>query len=119
MALAEIPRGPGGKLVRGALMPVGRTRDLSVESIEYLASVMRDTQRITKHRVTAAKALLAYHQWREDYDLAVDPVGCVRRMLGDREQAKVVLRQTLRQLEAETPSRTDEVSDDGRDDDER
>ena len=48
------------------LLTLGRARELSTEAAEYLGQVVRDTGEETKHRVAAARCLVAHGEWQED-----------------------------------------------------
>lgn len=65
---AERVKGGKGEVFYASLMDLGELRGLSADSVRYLGEVAKNPRAPTKSRVSAAKALLLHHQWREDYE---------------------------------------------------
>lgn len=110
MMTTHSPRARGG---RGATVPVlelSEVRELSAQAARYLGTVVHDKNIASKNRISASRALMTHHQWRETFELEVNartPEAILAAALGgDRTQAIAWLKSTLAKLEsAEATSR--------------
>lgn len=58
----------------GKLMELGRVRQLSNRALEYLGEVMNDAHAEVDHRLAAARCIVTYSVWREQYEDSQAPM---------------------------------------------
>ncbi len=95
------PVGKGGAFV--AVLDLGEARELSAKAARYLGTVIEDPGINSKNKIAASRALIAHHEWREDYELELSmrsPEAILEAVLGDRVRAVAWLRATLGKLES-------------------
>jgi hypothetical protein len=76
---------PGDIFWANKMIRLDRCRELSVEALETLGEVVRDPERIWKHRISAAKAVLIYSQWREEQEARGAPA-LLKEIFGSDEK---------------------------------
>ncbi len=97
--------GRGDVYFASKAIDMGRCRELSKESLEYLGKLVRSTEKvITKHRVAAARAILTYSQWREEHEAKHSPEARFVAMLGGPDKAAAWLAENLDRVRALLPS---------------
>ena len=94
------PVGDGARFVPVLLL--GEARELSAKAARYLGTVIADPGINSKNKIAASRALIAHHEWRENYELELSmrsPEAVLEAVLGDRVRAIAWLRATLGKLE--------------------
>lgn len=86
-AVSRYDRAPngGGKgevSFASKLIDLGECRQLSANAVRMLGRVVDDEERIWKHRISSARAILMYGQWREDYEQQT-PEALLRELFSD------------------------------------
>jgi hypothetical protein len=88
------------RLAATQLMALDQVRSLSAECLTYLGTVVRDTKEDTKHRVAAARCVVAHHQWREEYEMPASPERAFFELMGGAAAAATWLAANYDRLQA-------------------